>query len=66
MDSYNQGRFPEILHLQTPRGTNRALHQLASKRHQTKSECVRRVLLREFADAGVPLGEFEHGTLSDG
>jgi hypothetical protein len=56
MDSQSPGRFPEIIHIQTPSGMNRAFNQLASQRHQTKSECVRRALLRELADAGVVLG----------
>ena len=57
MDSYNQGRFPEIVHVQAPRGLNRALEQLATQRHMTRSEFVRRTLLREVESAGVPLSE---------
>jgi hypothetical protein len=56
---HNQGRFPEIVHVQTPLGMNRALDQLATQLHMTKSELIRRTLLREVSTAGVPLGESE-------
>ena len=59
MDSTTQGRFPEIIHLQAPLGMNRALDQLATQRHMTKSEFVRRTLLGAVAAAGVQLGEPE-------
>jgi hypothetical protein len=59
MDSHNPGRFPEIVHVQTPRGVNQALERLADRQHMTKSELVRRALLREVAAAGMPLSEPE-------
>jgi predicted transcriptional regulator len=59
MDSYNQGRFPEIVHVQAPRGLNQALDHLATQQHMTRSELVRRALLREVTAAGVSLREPE-------
>jgi hypothetical protein len=59
MDEHNPGRFPEIVHLQAPRGLNQALDRLASQQHMTRSEFVRRVLLSKVTDAGVSLGEPE-------
>ncbi len=65
MDAHNPGRFPEILHVQAPRGLNQALDRLANQQHMTRSELVRRALLREVTDAGVSLGEPE-GIVSHG
>jgi len=59
MHAHNPGRFPEILHVQAPRGLNQALDRLASQQHMTRSELVRRALLREVTDAGVSLGGSE-------
>jgi hypothetical protein len=56
---HNKGRFPEIVHIQTPLGMNRALDRLATQRHMTKSELIRRTLLREVVTAGLPLGQSE-------
>ena len=59
MDAHNPGRFPEILHVQAPRGLNQALDRLANQQHMTRSELIRRALLREVAAAGVSLGGSE-------
>ena len=36
-----KSRFPELLQLMLPAGTNEALDELASNQHRTKSEVVR-------------------------
>jgi hypothetical protein len=59
MDAHNPGLFPEIVHVQAPRGLNPALDRFANQQHMTRSELVRRALLREVTDAGVSLGESE-------
>jgi hypothetical protein len=41
-----ESRFPELLQLRLPRGSNAALNKLATKHHQTKSELVRQAILR--------------------
>jgi hypothetical protein len=56
MVSCDPGRFPEIVHVQAPKGLNQALDRLAT---QTRSELIRRTLLPEAISAGVPLGESE-------
>jgi predicted transcriptional regulator len=61
MDQRNPGRYPEIVHVQAPRGMNRALDRLADQQHTTKSALVRQTLLREINTAGVPLGDVGHG-----
>jgi predicted transcriptional regulator len=48
-------RFPEVLRLVAPRGINAALDELAAKQHTTRSEVVRRALLREVEANGVQL-----------
>jgi predicted transcriptional regulator len=55
MDSHNPGRFREIVHVQAPRGMNHALDQLANQRHMTRSEFIRRTLLREVEASGTSL-----------
>jgi hypothetical protein len=55
MESHNPGMFPEIVHVQAPRGMNEALEQLATQRHMTRSEFVRRILLREVEASGASL-----------
>jgi len=44
---------------QTPVGLNQALNELAAGQRTTRSEIVRRALMREVADAGVQIGEPE-------
>jgi hypothetical protein len=61
MDSPTQGRFPEVVHVQAPRGMNRALDRLADQHHTTKSAFVRTVLLREVTSAGVSLRQVTDG-----
>jgi metal-responsive CopG/Arc/MetJ family transcriptional regulator len=51
--------FPERLFLQGPRGLNRALDELAARQRTTRSELVRRALMREVENAGVSLPEPE-------
>jgi metal-responsive CopG/Arc/MetJ family transcriptional regulator len=48
-------KFPERLNLQAPRGLGRALDEIAAKQHSTRSEVVRRVLLRELEANGLHL-----------
>jgi predicted transcriptional regulator len=48
-------KFPERLSLQAPRGLGRALDELAGRQHSTRSEVVRRTLLREVEAAGLKL-----------
>ena len=57
MDTNNSGRFPEVVHVQAPSGLNRALDELAARQRTTRSELVRRVLIREAEAAGVKLEE---------
>jgi hypothetical protein len=57
VDRNNSGRFPEVVYVQAPAGLNRALDQVAAKQHTTRSELVRRTLMREVATAGVALDE---------
>jgi hypothetical protein len=47
--------YPERLFLQTPAGFSRALNEVAARRHQTRSELIRRALLKEIERAGVSL-----------
>jgi Ribbon-helix-helix protein, copG family len=51
--------FPGRLLVQTPIGLNKALDELAARQRTTRSELVRRALMREVADAGVQIGEPE-------
>jgi hypothetical protein len=55
----NPGRFSEIVHVRGPNGLNQTLEQPATQQHATRSELIRRTLLREVISAGVPLGESE-------
>jgi hypothetical protein len=41
-----KSKFPELLQLKLPRGTNTALDELASKLHRSKSEIVRQAIMR--------------------
>lgn len=51
-DAHAKNRFPELLQLRLPRGTNAALDELASKCHRNKSEqLARRAILREVVQA---------------
>jgi hypothetical protein len=43
--------------VQAPSGLNRALDELAARQRTTRSELVRRVLIREAEAAGVKLDE---------
>ena len=52
-DTHAKSRFPELMQLRLPRGTNAALDELASKCHRTKSELVRQAILREVASGGT-------------
>ena len=47
-----KSKFPELMQLKLPRGTNVALDELASKLHRSKSEIVRQAILREIAPVG--------------
>ena len=38
-------KFPELLQLKLPRGTNAALDELAKRQHRTKSEFARQAIL---------------------
>jgi hypothetical protein len=49
------GSFPERLEVLGPRGLVRALAVLADRQHTTRSEVVRRALLREIEVNGVQL-----------
>ena len=51
--------FPGRLLVQTPVGLNQALDELAAKQHTTRSEVVRRALMREVEVNGVSFGEPE-------
>jgi hypothetical protein len=42
-------KFPELLQLRLPRGTNAALDELANRLHRSKSELVRQAILREVS-----------------
>jgi predicted transcriptional regulator len=53
MSNSTQSKFPELLQLKLPRGTNAALDELASELHRRKSEIVRQAILREIAPVGL-------------
>jgi hypothetical protein len=42
-------KFPELLQLKLPRGTNAALDELAKRQHRTKSDIARQALLHALA-----------------
>jgi predicted transcriptional regulator len=50
-----KSRFPELLQLRLPRGTNTVLDELASREHRSKSEVVRQAILREVSSKGLEL-----------
>jgi len=52
-----QSKFPELLQLKLPRGTNAALDELANKHQRTKSELVRQAILREVTSEGLNIDE---------
>ena len=52
-DNPAKSKFPELMQLRLPRGTNAALDELASKLHRSKSEIVRQAILREIAPVGL-------------
>jgi hypothetical protein len=47
-----QSKFPELLQLKLPRGTNAALDDLASELHRSKIAIARQAILREVASGG--------------
>jgi hypothetical protein len=58
-DRIDERTFPERMHLLTPRGLGRALDTIAAKQHTTRSEVIRRTLLREVESNGVQLAVAE-------
>ena len=51
--------FPERFNMKMPAGLGRALGELATRQHTTRSEFVRRALIREVESNGVQLAEPE-------
>jgi len=54
-DRTDERAFPERLHSRVPEGLGRALDAIAARQHTTKSEVVRRTLLRELEANGLQL-----------
>jgi hypothetical protein len=57
--SYHREIFPERLYLQAPQGLSSALDKLAARQRTSRSELVRRALMREVEANGLSLGEPE-------
>ena len=53
MSNSTQSKFPELLQLKLPRGTNAALDEFASGFHRSKSDIARLAILREIASVGL-------------
>jgi hypothetical protein len=51
--------FPERFNMKMPAGLGPALGELATRQHTTRSELVRRALMREVESNGVQLAEPE-------
>jgi predicted transcriptional regulator len=54
-DCRRETRYPEVIRFIAPAGISRALDELAGRQHTTRSEVVRRVLVREVEAAGLQL-----------